>query len=68
MKIKVVKEFLTRRTTISVIVYNLQVDTFTIENWIGKYKNFGNDGLDIRNINVKYFTYLKLQAVTAYLF
>ncbi|VYT93635.1 helix-turn-helix domain-containing protein [Clostridium tertium] len=67
IKIKVVKEFLAGRTTISTIAYNLQVDTSMIENWIGKYKNFGSYGLAIKNTNVKYSTDIKLQAVTSYL-
>lgn len=67
IKIKVVKEYLAGEKSVIQIAYELQVNCYSVEDWIRKYKSFGSEGLITKNKNTCYPPDVKVKAVTDYL-
>ena len=67
IKIEVVKEYLSGKISVGQIAYQLQVSSFSVEEWIRKYKAFGVDGLISNSRNKHYSHELKIKAITDYI-
>lgn len=65
IRIQVVKKYLAGEITMVRIAQKLNVNTSTVEHWVRKFRNFGEDGL--LPSNKSYTSETKINAVTDYL-
>ncbi|OOM74913.1 transposase [Clostridium puniceum] len=64
VKVQVVEEYLTGVKSMAQIVYELQINYSTIQDWVSKFKLFGSKGLITENSNASYSSKIKRQAIT----
>ena len=66
LKKKIVEEYLSGKTSYSVLGDKYQIDESRIKNWVNNYKHFGDEGL-MRSRNKRaYSVEFKLEAITRY--
>ena len=66
LKKKIVEEYLSGKTSYSVLGDKYQIDESLVKNWVNNYKHFGDEGL-MRSRNKRaYSVEFKLEAITRY--
>ena len=66
LKRKIVEEYLSGKTSYSVLGDKYQIDESRIKNWVNNYKHFGDEGLMRSRNNRAYSVEFKLEAITRY--
>ena len=66
LKKKIVEEYLSGKTSYSVLEDKYQIDESRIKNWVNNYKHFGDEGLMRSRNNREYSVEFKLEAITRY--
>ena len=66
LKKKIVEEYLSGKTSYSVLEDKYQIDESRIKNWVNNYKHFGDEGLMRSRNNRAYSVEFKLEAITRY--
>ena len=66
LKKKIVEEYLSGKTSYSVLGDKYQIDESRIKNWVNNYKHFGDEGLMRSRNNRAYSVEFKLEAITRY--
>ena len=66
LKKKIVEEYLSGKTSYSVLEDKYQMDESLIKNWVNNYKHFGDEGLMRSRNNRAYSVEFKLEAITRY--
>ena len=66
LKRKIVEEYLSGKTSYSVLEDKYQIDESLIKNWVNNYKHFGDEGLMRSRNNRAYSVEFKLEAITRY--
>ena len=66
LKKKIVEEYLSGKTSYSVLEDKYQIDESLIKNWVNNYKHFGDEGLMRSRNNRAYSVEFKLEAITRY--
>ena len=66
LKKKIVEEYLSGKTSYSVLEDKYQIDESRIKNWVNNYKQFGDEGLMRSRNNREYSVEFKLEAITRY--
>lgn len=66
LKKKIVEEYLSGKTSYSVLEDKYQVDQSLIRRWVNNYKHFGNESLMRSRNNRSYSVEFKLEAITRY--
>ena len=66
LKKKIVEEYLSGKTSYSVLEDKYQIDESLVKNWVNNYKNFGDEGLMRSKNNRAYSVEFKLEAITRY--
>ena len=66
LKKKIVEEYLSGKTSYSVLEDKYQIDESLIKNWVNNYKQFGDEGLMRSRNNRAYSVEFKLEAITRY--
>ena len=66
LKKKIVEEYLSGKTSYSVLGDKYQIDESRIKNWVNNYKHFGDEGLMRSRKKRAYSVEFKLEAITRY--
>ena len=66
LKRNIVEEYLSGKTSYSVLEDKYQIDESLIKNWVNNYKQFGDEGLMRSRNNRAYSVEFKLEAITRY--
>ena len=66
LKKKIVEEYLSGKTSYSVLEDKYQIDESLVKNWVNNYKHFGDEGLMRSRNNRAYSVEFKLEAITRY--
>lgn len=66
LKKKIVEEYLSGRTSYSVLESEYQIDESLIKRWVNNYKHFGDEGLMRSRNNRQYSVEFKVEAITRY--
>ena len=66
LKKKIVEEYLSGKTSYSVLEDKYQIDESLVKNWVNNYKQFGDEGLMRSRNNRAYSVEFKLEAITRY--
>ena len=66
LKKKIVDEYLSGKTSYSVLEDKYQMDESLIKNWVNNYKQFGDEGLMRSRNKRSYSVEFKLEAITRY--
>ena len=66
LKKKIVEEYLSGKTSYSVLEDKYQIDESLIKRWVHNYKHFGDEGLMRSRNNRAYSVEFKLEAITRY--
>ena len=66
LKKKIVEEYLSGKTSYSVLEDKYQIDESRIKNWVNNYKQFGDEGLMRSRNKREYSVEFKLEAITRY--
>ena len=66
LKRKIVEEYLSGKTSYSVLKDKYQIGISQIERWVSNYKHFGNEGLMRSRNKRSYSVEFKLEAITRY--
>ncbi len=66
LKKKIVEEYLSGKTSYSVLEDKYQIEKSALRQWVNNYKHFGDEGLMRSRNNREYSVEFKLEAITRY--